>query len=243
MATTMPIAGNLVNLGYIGMFIGVMFKLIIFSLFLLSTLMMNNMFRMGVERKNFDFALLKVMGADRAFVVANILAGALKYVALANLLAYPLAYAALYGVTTAFEGFFGYRHEISPTSDAVFGGLFIGMLVPVISAVAPIWRVIRNDLAENLNPLRSQVEGTRTEVYVEGREFPTGKVLFGLLAAGYGLMIYYLLPRALISQSLGLLLVIFFVILEGLLIGLILLAFSVQYLFERAVAYLCLFWV
>jgi hypothetical protein len=151
---------------------------------------------MGVERKNFDFALLKVMGADRAFVVANILAGALKYVALANLLAYPLAYAALYGVTTAFEGFFGYRHEISPTSDAVFGGLFIGMLVPVISAVAPIWRVIRNDLAENLNPLRSQVEGTRTEVYVEGREFPTGKVLFGLLAAGYGLMIYYLLPRA-----------------------------------------------
>jgi hypothetical protein len=239
----MPIAGNLVNLGYIGMFIGVMFKLIIFSLFLLSTLMMNNMFRMGVERKNFDFALLKVMGADRAFVVANILAGALKYVALANLLAYPLAYAALYGVTTAFEGFFGYRHEISPTSDAVFGGLFIGMLVPVISAVAPIWRVIRNDLAENLNPLRSQVEGTRTEVYVEGREFPTGKVLFGLLAAGYGLMIYYLLPRALISQSLGLLLVIFFVILEGLLIGLILLAFSVQYLFERAVAYLCLFWV
>ena len=98
----MPIASNLINLGYVGMFIGVMFKLIIFSLFLLSTLMMNNMFRMGVERKNFDFALLKVMGANRLFIVGNILAGALKYVAFANVIAYPLAYGALQIITSVF---------------------------------------------------------------------------------------------------------------------------------------------
>jgi len=98
----MPIAGNLKNLGFIGMFIGVMFQLIIFSLFILSVLMMNNMFRMGVERKNFDFALLKVMGANRFFIIANILRGSLKYVVLANILAYPLAYAALKVVTSVF---------------------------------------------------------------------------------------------------------------------------------------------
>ena len=46
--TSMPIASNLVALGFIGMFIGVMFKLIIFSLFLLSAVMMNNMFRVGI---------------------------------------------------------------------------------------------------------------------------------------------------------------------------------------------------
>ena len=68
------------------------------------------------------------------------------------------------------------------------------------------------------------------EVYVEGREFPWGKVVFGVLAAGYGMMIYYLLPRALINQNLGMLLTIFFIILEGLLVGLILLSFSIQYL-------------
>ncbi len=91
----MPIAGNLINLGFVGMFIGVMLKLIICSLFILSALMMNNMFRMGVERRNFDFALLKVMGADRLFVIVNILFSAFKYVALANIIAFPLAYIAL----------------------------------------------------------------------------------------------------------------------------------------------------
>ena len=55
-------------------------------------------------------------------------------------------------------------------------------------------------------------------------------------------MIYYLLPRALINQNLGLLLIIFFAILEGLLVGLILLSFGIQYILERVVAYLFLFW-
>lgn len=143
----MPIAANLVNLGFVGMFIGVMFKLIICSLFVLSALMMNNMFRMGIERKNFDFALLKVMGANRIFIIANILTGSLKYVALANLFAYPLAYLALQIVTTVFEDFFGYHYDITPTYDSIIGGLIIGVLVPIVSSVAPIWSVIRNDLA------------------------------------------------------------------------------------------------
>ena len=69
-----------------------------------------------------------------------------------------------------------------------------------------------------------------------------GKVVFGVLASGFGLMIYYLLPRALINQSLGLLLVIFFAIIEGLLVGLILLSFSIQYILEKIVAYMFLFW-
>ena len=87
------------------------------------------------------------MGADRLFIIINILASALKYVAFANLIAYPLAYFALQGITSVFEDFFGYRHEITPTYDSILGGLFIGVLVPIISAIAPIWGVIRNDLA------------------------------------------------------------------------------------------------
>lgn len=87
----MPIASNLINLGYVGMFIGVMLKLIIVSLFTLSVIMMNNMLLMGVERKNFDFALLKVMGANKLFIVVNLLTSSLKYVLLANFISYPLA--------------------------------------------------------------------------------------------------------------------------------------------------------
>ena len=44
----MPIAANLIMMSYFGMFIGVILKLIIVSLFVLSVIMMNNMLLMGV---------------------------------------------------------------------------------------------------------------------------------------------------------------------------------------------------
>ena len=128
------------------MFIGVTLKLIIVSLFTLSVIMMNNMLSMGVERKNFDFALLKVMGADRIFIVINLLTNSLKYVLLANFIAYPIAYMVLQSVTEVFESFFGYKYNMSPTFSSLIGGLIIGVLVPIISALAPIWGVINNDL-------------------------------------------------------------------------------------------------
>jgi len=46
--SAMPIASNLIVMGYFGMFIGVVLKLIIVSLFILSAIMMNNMLTMGV---------------------------------------------------------------------------------------------------------------------------------------------------------------------------------------------------
>jgi predicted lysophospholipase L1 biosynthesis ABC-type transport system permease subunit len=53
-------------LQYFGMFIGVMLKSIIVSLFLLSVLMLDSTIQMGVDRQRLDLAILKVIGASRA---------------------------------------------------------------------------------------------------------------------------------------------------------------------------------
>jgi hypothetical protein len=68
-------------------------------------------------------------------------------------------------------------------------------------------------------------------------------LIFGLIATGYGLMIYYLLPKSLINQNIGLMLSIFFVLLEGLMVGLIILSYSIQYVSEQITARIALFWV
>lgn len=225
------------------MFIGVILKLIILSLFILSVLMMNNMLLMGIDRKSFDFALLKTMGANRIFIVLSLLSSSMRYVLLANFLAYPFAYLSLQGISGMFEVFFGFSYNVNITWSAFIGGLLIGVLVPVVSSVAPIWGIINDDLAENLNPVRNKTESIKTEIYVEGREFPYGKLFLGFITFFFGFMIYYLLPKGLINQDIALLLLIFFSILVGLLLGLILLSYSFQYLFEKLIAYLVLFWV
>ena len=52
--------------------------------------------------------------------------------------------------------------------------------------------------------------------------------MFGFVGAGAGIMIYYLLPLAVLNFNLGLLLEIFFIILVGMILGLTLIAFNVQ---------------
>ena len=42
------------------------------------------------------------MGANRAFIIANILIGSMKYVLGANVVAYPLAYGALQAISSVF---------------------------------------------------------------------------------------------------------------------------------------------
>lgn len=49
----MPIASNWIAMSYFGMFIGVILKLIIVSLFIVSAIMMNNMLTMTVNQRQF----------------------------------------------------------------------------------------------------------------------------------------------------------------------------------------------
>jgi ABC-type antimicrobial peptide transport system permease subunit len=86
------------------------------------------------------------MGANKYFIIGNLLTDSLKYVLLANFIAFPFAYFILSGMTGVFESFFGYKYEITPTLDSIYGAFIIGILVPIISAISPIWDVIKYDL-------------------------------------------------------------------------------------------------
>jgi uncharacterized membrane protein len=56
-------------------------------------------------------------------------------------------------------------------------------------------------------------------------------------------MIYYLLPKSFINQNVGMLLSLFFIFIGGLIAGLILLSYNFQYLLEKYIVKLFLFWI
>ena len=67
-------------------------------------------------------------------------------------------------------------------------------------------------------------------------------LVFGVISISYGVSIYYMLPLSLLSFNFGLMLRIFFFILMGMLLGLVLLAMNAQRILEVILTYLCLFW-
>jgi ABC-type antimicrobial peptide transport system permease subunit len=143
-------------MSYFGMFIGVILKLIIVSLFMVSAIMMNNMLTMTVSQRQFEMAVYKTIGANRLFVILVVLLDSLKYVLVANLIAFPFAYTILTFAGDMFQSFFGFKYDIYPTFEAIFGGLFIGILVPIISSLSPIASILNNKLVEHLNPIRNK---------------------------------------------------------------------------------------
>jgi len=70
----------------------------------------------------------------------------------------------------------------------------------------------------------------------------TPYILFGSIALVYGTTIYYWLPKAMLEMNLNLILQIFFLILLGMLFGLVVLASNLQGLVGSILTSVFLFW-
>jgi hypothetical protein len=67
-------------------------------------------------------------------------------------------------------------------------------------------------------------------------------ITFGILTVLYGVSIYYLMPLSLLSGNYGLILIIFFSILMGMVLGLTLLAYNLQSVVQIGLTHLFFFW-
>ena len=103
-------------------------------------------------------------------------------------------------------------------------------------------RVLNQNLNDALNYERSRVKSIFVTILKENRINMIPVLVFGVISISYGVSIYYMLPLSLLSFNFGLMLRIFFFILMGMLLGLVLLAMNAQRILEVILTYLCLFW-
>ena len=86
------------------------------------------------------------------------------------------------------------------------------------------------------------MKATYVEILSKSKAKIVPYVVFGVVTTLYGFGVYYLLPLSLLSFNLGLILQVFFFILLGFLLGLILIAINAQSLVETVLMHLFLFW-
>jgi hypothetical protein len=110
---------------------------------------------------------------------------------------------------------------------AILQALLVGLLIPILSSILPIVRVLGQNLNDALNYSRSRVKGMYVEIMQKSKSNIVPYLIFGIITFLYGFGIYYLLPLSLLSLKLSLILQVFFFILMGLLLGLTLLASNV----------------
>ena len=78
------------------------------------------------------------------------------------------------------------------------------------------------------------------EILDNSKQIVLPYIVFGIISVSYGMAIFYLLPKALLSFNFKLILEVFFFILVGMLLGLTMLAFNIQRVIEMALTELFL---
>jgi hypothetical protein len=105
----------------------------------------------------------------------------------------------------------------------------LGLMLPIVCSIMPMLDGLKLSLVESLSAARASVKTLYITILTSNLQ-RRAKLLpylaFGLITILYGVSVYYLLPLALLSMNLGLLLQIFFVILIALFQGLIMLAIN-----------------
>ena len=143
---------------------------------------------------------------------------------------------------TLFSSDMGIQIKIIPDSYATLQAVFVGLFIPIVSSIVPIQRVMAKNISDSISTSRSQTKGSIVTIIQNSSFDKAPYLLIGIILFIYGASIYVFLPLALISSNFGLLLLVFFGILMGMIFGLTIFVSNFQQILEFILVELFLFW-
>ena len=225
------------------LFLGLIFNIVLILFVIISILLIYSLLMITTETKTFDTGIMRLLGLSSGGFIAMIFIQGIFFVIPSIIIAYICAYPAnWYMYKKLFANDFS-DGSISyvPGATATIEAVGIGLLIPTLSSIIPIQRSLSKTLGESLNTARSTLSGTIIIIESKGMKV-VPYIVFGLICVIFGVTIYVVLPQALLTENVGLILNIFFAILGCLILGLTLLSVNLRGAVEWLVTYLLFFW-
>jgi ABC-type antimicrobial peptide transport system permease subunit len=236
---SLPILSELYStLRWFSLFLGLILNIIIFILLFLSVLLIYSLLMVSVETRTFQMGIMRMVGMRRSELVQLLLVQALGYSVPS--VALGLALAKLGGVAASyyFLSLTGIPIDASLTPSAVAMAAALGFGIPIVASIVPIASALSRNLHDSIDTRRAKTSATELVIErSEGTRVPMPVLIVGVGLIVFGFMIYYLLPLALLSSNLTILLNMFFLLLLMMLLGLVLLSLNAQHLIEKLVVY------
>lgn len=224
------------------LFLGLIFDIIILLFVILSVLLIYSLLMISVESKTFEFGVMRMVGLSKTGIVNMVLLQSFMFVLPSVIFGFLFSAPALMGLyRVLFTEDMGIDQSPFPSAFAVYQALSVGLVIPLLSSIAPIQSALKKNLNDSLDIQRSKTQAIYVEILDTEKQNLGSYIVFGGIAVVYGLSIYYFLPLAMLSFNFALVLRIFFFILVGMLFGLSLLAFNLQRFLEITLTYILLF--
>ena len=242
---TTPIVPAISGLFILKNFLDSVFASAVFLLILLSILLIYSLMISNLEEKNYEYAMLRVLGFYKKNLVLLLLFQSMFFSLPGLFLGLIFSY-----IVNAFISFkiFDFTQEFTNFQlhwSALIIAITLGILMPIISNIIPISRSLSKNLKDSLDLYHRVVNETTVQVVkLEKLGISLSQFVISITLIFIGILTYYLAPSAFIYQNIPLFLAVMNIILILMIIGFTLLASffqtSIEFLWIKFL--LIIFW-
>lgn len=240
---TLPVYDGVFSYRFFSVFLGLILNVIIVFIFLLSVLLVYSLLLVSVEARTFELGIMRMVGLSRSRLVGLVLTQGLAYAIPAIAIGLPLAQLLAWRITIVISNISLVALSPLLTPLAICLSIAAGLLLPLVSSILPIRAALSKNIWDSVDTRRSKTKAVEYKITRASTTIPSlTLIIIGIVLAALGFIIYYLVPYGLVTSNFYLVLNVFFLILLGMLFGLVVLASNLQPLLEWGYLWLFFFW-
>lgn len=239
----LPILVYLRATRFFSLFIGLIINIVVTILTILSIILIYSLLLTNVENRTFETGVLRMIGMQKIGIIQMVLMQAFLYSIPGLVLGLIIGQLAYLGINFALATVFEAPIPKILTPQSILLAVLLGVFIPILSSLLPINRALGQNLTDALDSTRSKTKAVKYNIErASDNKISWAQIVFGICCVVFGFGVYYAFPLALLSFNVTLLLYMFFGVLLGMLLGLVLLALNFENILERILAYIFFFW-
>jgi len=195
----MPLLESLQLLSMGGVFLGIMLNLIVIIMIVVSILLIDTLIMVSIENKSFDMGILRLVGIPKNHLFLLILIESIMFVIPAFVCSYICIFPLLTLLSRSIKNILGVGFPVIPNGVAILKSILIGVIVPVLSMIYPLYTIHNKRLSETLDTTHSKIIGVRVTIDYTLKKINWPLLIMGLVSVIFGIAVYYFLPLGFIT--------------------------------------------
>eukprot|EP01091_Cochliopodium_minus_P014119 TRINITY_DN4729_c1_g3_i1.p1 TRINITY_DN4729_c1_g3~~TRINITY_DN4729_c1_g3_i1.p1 ORF type:complete len:1147 (+),score=296.15 TRINITY_DN4729_c1_g3_i1:490-3441(+) len=232
---TTPIYGALGSILYVKMFLQQIFGGTMAITVTLGSMLIYSLLLSNVQEKTYEYGMLRALGFQRNSLISLLVIQALFFTIPGISLGLLCAWLANVPVTIILNGKTNSTLGYSLSPSAILLSTFIGLVLPIVSNIAPIKNALSRTLRDSLDVYHTTPGTSVKMIKLENLGLSPWQIVLSLLTIIAGFMVYYVVPYSFTFNNLPLFLSILTIILLGMVMGLCMISTTLQPYFERVV--------
>lgn len=235
--------GTLSQMQFFSSFVGLIISMIILALSCVSTILIYTLLSIGIETKTYELGIHRMIGFTRSHLVMLVFTNTYFFTVPAWIFGLLMGQLGYWIVRAAMVSYADIPLGLWVSGSAVGWSTLAGLGVPFVAALLPIRKLIMMALPDALNTSRGRGGGVVYRIE-RGQSRETDLVFFGigLLGALSGFSLYSFFPTSLLTMNFSLIFYILFIVLMGMLGGLVMLATNFERVMETIMRVVFMCW-